>query len=249
MHNSILCSDGKKRPSVTIDCKNCFKKHTTRKRKKRQSQFCSIKCLYEFKAKNNSIEVDCAWCKKKHQKKKSRLPRSKSGLYFCSRQCKNAAQRIGGIKEIMPPHYGTGKKRNQLMDDKLVDKKCKYHFCDKEVVGGKKNQKLYCSVQCKNKFNVTLSRQRLKIRAIEYRGGVCEECGYNKCIEALEFHHLDETKKDFSISKVADRKAWAKIKLELDKCQLVCSNCHREKHYQNANIYKQLILLEQNNTQ
>ena len=68
-----------------------------------------------------------------------------------------------------------------------------------------------------------------KIRCLEYKGGKCELCGYNKSIRALSFHHLDPTKKDFGISGNHGRK-WEVIKQELDKCILVCHNCHDELH-------------------
>ena len=72
-------------------------------------------------------------------------------------------------------------------------------------------------------------RQRTKVKAIEYKGGKCSKCGYNKSNWALEFHHLDPNEKDFGIAqyKVLN---WKKIKIELDKCILVCSNCHKEIH-------------------
>jgi hypothetical protein len=72
-------------------------------------------------------------------------------------------------------------------------------------------------------------RQKLKERAIEYKGGECIKCGYTKCNRALEFHHLDPNEKDFTFGyyKVL---SWDKIIPELDKCILVCSNCHREIH-------------------
>lgn len=72
-------------------------------------------------------------------------------------------------------------------------------------------------------------RKRIKEKAVDYKGGKCIICGYNRCIKALDFHHLDPTEKDFNISRNCN-KAWDKVKLELDKCILVCSNCHREIH-------------------
>ena len=66
--------------------------------------------------------------------------------------------------------------------------------------------------------------------AIEYKGGKCLICGYNRCNEALEFHHIDSHKKDFGISKDGYTRSWEKVKLELDKCICVCANCHREIH-------------------
>lgn len=73
-------------------------------------------------------------------------------------------------------------------------------------------------------------RDKVKIMAIEYKGGACEKCGYNKCIGALEFHHLDPTQKDFSIGSKGYTRAWEKVQVELDKCIMVCANCHREIH-------------------
>jgi hypothetical protein len=43
-------------------------------------------------------------------------------------------------------------------------------------------------------------RERVRLKAINYKGGRCQICGYDRCTEALEFHHLDPTKKDFGIS-------------------------------------------------
>jgi len=72
-------------------------------------------------------------------------------------------------------------------------------------------------------------RKKNKERAVEYKGGKCVKCGYDKCIRALDFHHLDPLQKDFTPSQNMNM-AWDKIKTELDKCILVCSNCHREIH-------------------
>ena len=73
-------------------------------------------------------------------------------------------------------------------------------------------------------------RRKLKVMGIEYKGGKCQnpECGYNKCVDALEFHHLSD--KDFGISSDGHIRSWEKIRKELDKCILLCSNCHRELH-------------------
>lgn len=72
------------------------------------------------------------------------------------------------------------------------------------------------------------SRRKKKQLLVEYKGGKCERCGYNKCIDALEFHHLDPLTKDFTIS--SSNLSLEKQKLEVDKCLLVCANCHREIH-------------------
>lgn len=80
-----------------------------------------------------------------------------------------------------------------------------------------------------NYAHVKSFRKRNKERAVEYKGGKCEKCGYDKCISALEFHHLDPTQKDFNPS-INMNMAWDKIQNEIDKCILVCANCHREIH-------------------
>lgn len=74
-------------------------------------------------------------------------------------------------------------------------------------------------------------RQKLKEIAVEYKGGKCEKCGYYKCNWALDFHHLDPNEKDFSFSQCSTM-SWDKLKDEIDKCIMVCSNCHREIHYE-----------------
>jgi transcription elongation factor Elf1 len=55
-------------------------------------------------------------------------------------------------------------------------------------------------------------------------------CNYEKCIQALEFHHISNEKKDFGISDKGYTRSWKKVKEEIDKCVLVCANCHRELH-------------------
>jgi len=81
-----------------------------------------------------------------------------------------------------------------------------------------------------------VNKRRKKIRqmAVEYKGGRCEQCGYNRCIDALEFHHANSSGKDFSISEKGYTRSWSKVKEELDKCMLLCANCHRELHAQRA---------------
>ena len=77
-----------------------------------------------------------------------------------------------------------------------------------------------------------VQRRREKVRqmAVEYKGGGCEICGYDRCIEALEFHHLDPAKKEFGISSKGYARSWEKVKNEIEKCILLCANCHREYH-------------------
>ena len=110
-------------------------------------------------------------------------------------------------------------------------KKCEWHLCENEA------KRKYCSPKCKSKAGVHRYRKRLKRRAVEYMGGKCVKCGYDKCVEALGFHHEDPSIKDFGISAGGMSRKWEDIKRELDKCICVCSNCHIEIHAEinNAN--------------
>lgn len=77
---------------------------------------------------------------------------------------------------------------------------------------------------------VSRRRKKLKEMAIALKGSKCQLCDYNRCNGALEFHHIDEKTKSFDLSTGGLTRSWAKIKEELNKCILVCANCHREIH-------------------
>lgn len=75
---------------------------------------------------------------------------------------------------------------------------------------------------------VARRRRELKRRAVAYMGGKCACCGYDKHPGVLDFHHIDPATKEFSISQKGMTRSWEKIQRELDKCIMVCANCHRE---------------------
>jgi hypothetical protein len=75
-----------------------------------QGLYCSRSCSSKGNAllRKPKPNVVCAYCGIDFYKNKSKQNTSKSGLYFCTRKHKDLAQKLGGIPEIMPPHYGTG---------------------------------------------------------------------------------------------------------------------------------------------
>ena len=79
-----------------------------------------------------------------------------------------------------------------------------------------------------NQYCIERWRQR-KLDAVKYKGGKCERCGYDKYPDVLEFHHRDPEQKEASWNKM---RLWGQTKLltELDKCDILCANCHREVH-------------------
>lgn len=97
-------------------------------------------------------------------------------------------------------------------------KHCKKHKTD--------HSKLKCP-QC-NSEAVQRRRDNVKLQAIAYKGGKCSVCGYDRCIAALEFHHIDPKTKSFGIAQQGQTRSWDRVQEELDKCILVCANCHRE---------------------
>jgi predicted HNH restriction endonuclease len=80
-------------------------------------------------------------------------------------------------------------------------------------------------------------RRELRKQAVNYAGGKCILCNYNKCLHALEFHHKDPTQKDFGISN-GNCNSWNRMRNEIDKCILVCANCHREIHEKLASTHQ-----------
>ena len=77
--------------------------------------------------------------------------------------------------------------------------------------------------------NVRKRRRKLKEIAVEYKGGKCILCGYDKCIVSLSFHHRDPEKKEFVVGHRCT--SFEKAKPEVDKCDLLCRNCHGEFHF------------------
>lgn len=116
---------------------------------------------------------------------------------------------------------------NECGSCKLVGEKFGYNrqSISKYITKNKKNK-----IDRKKSIskNVIEWRKRKKIELIEYKGGGCEVCGYNKTIRSLDFHHKDPNMKDFTIS--GKSYSFERLKNEVDKCILVCSNCHGEIH-------------------
>lgn len=82
-----------------------------------------------------------------------------------------------------------------------------------------------------HKQSIKKWRKENRIKIVDYKGGKCKKCGYNKCIEALEFHHINPEEKEYGLCNTV--LSFERLKKEADKCVLLCSNCHREFHYLN----------------
>lgn len=141
----------------------------------------------------------------------------KSTKKYCSNKCQNAMRR---------QKYAERERISKDISYKGTEKICPIcgaKFYPKTAMA---HQRTCCYTCMPDGIQLTRGMFLAKIK--EARGGKCIRCGYDKCLKALEFHHIDPNKKDFTISndhfKLLDAIAESK------KCILICSNCHKELH-------------------
>ena len=73
-------------------------------------------------------------------------------------------------------------------------------------------------------------RKQNKTKAVEYMGGKCIDCNGIFPLAVYDFHHLDPSQKDIPLGFLMNWN-WGVQQKELDKCVLLCSNCHRVRHH------------------
>lgn len=105
-----------------VPCKGCSKELWLPKHVLTQGRYCSKPCFLKFRV-TKSRNVECARCKAPVFVRASRIKQSKSGLFFCSKQCKDASQGIGGL--IALDVYGTGACSYRARALKAFGAKCK----------------------------------------------------------------------------------------------------------------------------
>lgn len=155
------------------------------------------------------VTVKCVVCGKEFESQRTTRK-------YCSKDCENAMRRM---KWANKPKE---EKEQKLMPEKTCPI-CNQYFRPKTAAA---NQRI-CCYNCMPD-GVQLTRGGFLAKLKESRGGKCIRCGYNKCLKALEFHHLDPTQKDFTISN--DHFRLLDAVKESKKCILICSNCHKELH-------------------
>jgi 5-methylcytosine-specific restriction endonuclease McrA len=77
------------------------------------------------------------------------------------------------------------------------------------------------------KIAVAKKRKKVKLISIQQKGGKCVICRYNRFSGAMDFHHVVGPK-EFSVGNIGYSRSWKNLKKELNKCVLLCANCHRE---------------------
>ena len=134
-------------------------------------------------------------------------------------ECQRLYEMIGNIKEVAKITKISYSRLRNVIQSKTITPKSNYNC-------------------------VKVHRHKTKEELVKYKGGKCEICGYDKCLGALDFHHLDPSQKDFTISNSNIYKNLDKLKEEVDKCILVCANCHREIHYNYAQELEKGLVVE-----
>ena len=99
--------------------------------------------------------------------------------------------------------------------------------CGTKLTG---NQTKYCKISCKTATAIDIRRRIFKENAIVYLGGSCADCGFSGHPAAFHFHHANSENKLFRLSGMY-RYNWERAVVpELDKCILLCANCHGIRH-------------------
>lgn len=75
---------------------------------------------------------------------------------------------------------------------------------------------------------VSQRRRRIKQILLDEAGGACVLCGYDRCVAALHFHHLDPNTKRFAVGATGVTRSLAAARAEASKCVVLCANCHAE---------------------
>ena len=78
--------------------------------------------------------------------------------------------------------------------------------------------------------DASLIRRLIKKKAVEYKGNQCYCCHKSYPFVVYDFHHLNPKEKDFGLGDKTSTVKWDKVQAEIDKCILVCANCHRQIH-------------------
>lgn len=149
----------------------------------------------------------------------------------CRAKFPNRAQ-VGGVQKNLSGRksclscvpFQPGKHRNSAL---TASASCLCRSCGRQydyvrVRGGTKSLCNSCSVKKR--------RLEVKRKAVAYLGGACSCCTYARSLAGLDFHHRDSTTKMFDIANAYSR-SWVSVVKELDKCTLLCKNCHAEKHW------------------
>lgn len=116
-------------------------------------------------------------------------------------------------------------KKYGLRTKKRIEYKCR---CGETNPNKFYGYKRHICGRCQNKYVIKKGQENKK-RMVEFLGGKCKACGYDKFLCSLDIHHTKPSKKDPSFTS-ARYWSWKRIKKELKHCNLLCRNCHAAHH-------------------
>lgn len=156
--------------------------------------------------------LKCCGCQQEYTTKW----RPKNNVWYCSKSCANRhnpKRKMEGVCHVC----------NQLIS-------ASRKYCNACLVKVRDDRKIVTAERKKSYLRGAVKTyiRRLKEQAVAYKGGKCHFCGYCSYNGSLHFHHIDDSVKSFTIS--GKSISFDRLKPELDKCILVCSNCHGEIH-------------------
>ena len=158
-------------------------------------------------------------------------------LNFCDATSGHRDSRVdrllGGSWEVLEAYLGvvtllcnncwTRRPRNMKVPRLLEE--CQYHGLTEHVPRSRGDTR--CCLCYREDCRQRHAAQ--KQRALDLLGGKCQTCGYDKCPNALDFHHRDPLTKNKTVADLLHRD-WELVEAEVAKCDLLCANCHRELH-------------------
>lgn len=205
-----------KLPYECVICGDIFyvyKKYIVSKSRSTKNSFCccSNKCRYYIRIKRTL--VSCLSCGKKFYKKNIELKKTPNS--FCSQSC--SAKYNNNKFPKRKKQYGKCNRCKTLIPTK-------HKYC---VPCRKLKPWIKEALVSKNE-SVKREGRKKKRMAVNFMGGSCIICKYDKCMGALHFHHVNPDEKEFQIS--GRNMSWQRMKKELLKCVLICANCHSEVH-------------------
>jgi hypothetical protein len=107
--------NGKRSRAENHICEFCNKKFLRRIRvDKTRGRFCSRACVQNNISKHGNVTLKCGTCDKEFKRNSSKLSGSKSGIYFCSRSCKDKAHSLDSkCPEVWPDNWGSPKSKEK----------------------------------------------------------------------------------------------------------------------------------------
>ena len=128
--------------------------------------------------------------------------------------------------------------KGKLKNPEWIKVTCLY--CDKEFDYYRDSAAIrkacYDCIPDDKQHDASLKRRLVKEKAVRVKGNKCEICGETYPPGVYDFHHLDPAQKDFNIWNKHATVKWDIVEKEIEKCALLCANCHRLVHLGLAQI-------------